>query len=379
MLATAVRRTATSALFRLGILGAFLLAMTPVPAQALAPGGVVVTPNVAYGADQGEQLRLDVYQPPAATSPSPIVMLIHGGGWVSGDKQDAAPFARSLAAAGFVVFSINYSLDLSTSPAYPREVTDVGTALTWVRQHATDFQGDPERIGVAGGSAGAYLAAMLGTKANSSKNAPVRAVVSLSGPMDVGALVTAVRQAVTPSGVCAPADCAAVQKATEGLRALLGCAPLQCPAGLVAAASPVTHVTADSPSFFLANSTDETVPAAQATLMAAALRSRHVQVKLELVPGNKHGIAYVQTIRDPLLTFLETHVAGKAAATAVPLTGQPARPGGNRAAKLRWLLVVAILGATAAAVVVLGRRSSARHRDHHGDPLEHPSPSDDRR
>ena len=374
-------RSPVHGLVRLGVLVAVLLAVTAVtaaPARARGPDDVVVTPNLPYGTDGREQLRLDVYQPPAAPSPSPIVIFIHGGGWISGDKADAAPLGRSLAAAGFVVFAINYSLDLSTVPAYPREVTDVRTALTWVRHHATEFRGDAGRIGVAGVSAGAYLAAMLGTQANTAKAAPVRAVISLSGPMDVGALVAHVRKAGTPSGQCAGADCADVQRGTERLRALLGCDPLQCPAQLVRAASPITYVTSDSPPFFLANSADEIVPASQATLMASALRSRNVPVHLEVVPGDGHGLAYAPLIRDQLMSFLRTNVAlatpveRNAPASASPATNQPRS--GHWAAVLPWLALAALC-LVAGVLVAARRRSSARADSFDGDPLGAPHPS----
>jgi acetyl esterase len=370
-------RAAVHRLALLGVLVALLLAVTAAPAGARGPADVVVTPNVPYGTDAGEQLRLDVYQPPAAGSPRPLVILIHGGGWVSGDKADAAPLARSVAAAGFVVFAINYSLDLSAVPAYPREVTDVHTALTWVRQHAAEFHGDAGRIGVAGASAGAYLAAMLGTQANTATATPVRAVISLSGPMDVGALVADVGKAVTPSGQCAVADCADVQKGTERLRALLGCDPLQCPAELVRASSPITYVTSDSPPFFLANSADEIVPASQATRMANALRSRNVPVQLKVLPGDGHGLDYAPRIRDQLMSFLKKNVAlGTPAAEGARASATRATDpgGGPSAAVLRWLALAALC-LVAGAGVAARRRSSAKSAPNDGDPLGAPHPS----
>src|SRR3954451_15976056 len=211
-------------LARIGILVTFLVTVVdPVPAGA-APDDVQVTMDVPYGTDQGEQLLLEVYQPPHATSPGPVLILIHGGGWATGDKQTYERFARSLAQRGYVVFDINYSLDLSRSPGFPRQVDDNRAALAWVQDHAEQYGGDATRLAVAGGSAGGYLAAMLGTQANSSGTAPVRAVVSLSGPMDLVALVADLRTAVTSStGQCSPMSCDALQQGTENLRNLLGC------------------------------------------------------------------------------------------------------------------------------------------------------------
>src|SRR4051794_35723924 len=180
--------SALARLARIGMLVTFLVTVVdPVPAGAAGPDDVQVTVDVPYGTDQGEQLLLDIYQPPHATSSGPVLILIHGGGWTTGDKQRYEPFARSLAQRGYIVFDINYSLDLSRSPGFPRQVGDTRDALAWVQDHAEQYGGDASRIAVAGGSAGGYLAAMLGTQANTSTASPVRAVISLSGPMDLAA------------------------------------------------------------------------------------------------------------------------------------------------------------------------------------------------
>jgi acetyl esterase len=378
MLVTAACRASASRLVRLGMLFAVLvMAVNPAPADAAGTDDVLVTRDLPYGADQGEELRLDVYQPPGAASLSPMVILIHGGGWTTGDKDQYQPFARALATAGFVVFDINYTLDLSKSPAFPRQVRDVQTALAWVQDHAPEFHGDTGRIGVAGGSSGGHLAAMLGTQANTSSTTQVRAVVSLSGPMDLVDLVADLRLAGTAaSGQCAPMSCDALQQATESLRNLLGCDPLQCPEQLLREASPITYVTSTSPPFFLANSTQETVPATQATGMADALRSRGVPVNLELVPGSRHSIDYVPSIRGSLLDFLATHVAKDAPPTPVStVTNQPG-DGQGHGWRLRWLVVATAL-CLLAVLVVAGRRASGRADVDRGDPLEHSSGSGD--
>jgi len=371
MIADAAPHRPVPGLVRFGVLLAVLLiAIAPLPAHAAGPDDVLVSRDLQYGTDQSEELVLDAYQPSAASSPAPILIIIHGGGWVQGDKAEYEPFARALAAVGFVVFDINYSLDLSRSPAYPREVRDAQTALAWVQKHAGQFNGDTSRIGVAGGSAGGYLAAMLGNQANSSDSRTVRAVVSLSGPMDLISLTADLRQAATstPDG-CAPANCAAIELATTRLRGLLGCDPLQCSEQILREASPITYVTPASPPFFLANSTDEIVPASQSSNMATALRSRNVPVELHLVPGTKHAVAYVPTIRSSLLDFLTKYVAGS------PPTQSSATPrshGIHWAAVLRWVLL-AVLVALLVAVFALRRRASAIDRAPLDDPLD-PTP-----
>jgi acetyl esterase len=373
MFATAARHGPAFTLVRLGMLFVFLLtAVNPPPANALGPDDVLVTKDLAYGTDEDQELLLDVYQPPNTASPGPIVILIHGGGWISGDKERYASFSRSLAVAGFVVFDINYTLDLSQSPGFPRQVRDVHAALAWVQEHAGEFHGDTGRIAVAGGSAGGYLAAMLGTQANTSGTTPVRAVVSLSGPMDLVTLVADLRLAVTSaSAQCAPMSCAALEQATASLRSLLGCDPLQCPEQLLREASPIAYVTSASPAFFLANSTAESVPATQASGMATALRSQDVPVDLELVPGDRHSVDYVPSISRSLLTFLTTHVTGSPLAADSTVTNQP-QDGHWRVKVLRWLVVATALALLAA--IAAGRRRGSATADVDPGDLAEPSP-----
>jgi acetyl esterase len=357
------------------LLAVLVVAVNPAPATASGRDGVRVTRDLPYGTDRDEELLLDVYRPPAATSPSPMLILIHGGGWASGDKERYEPFSRALAVAGFVVFDINYSLDLSVSPGYPRQVKDVDAALAWVQEHAAEFGGDTDRIAVAGGSAGGYLAAMLGTHAPS-----VRAVVSLSGPMDLMAAVADLRVAgASAPGQCAPADCAVLQRASERLRSLLGCDPLQCPEQLLREASPITYVTSDSPPFFLANGTEESVPATQATLMASALRARGVPVELELVPGDEHSVEYVASVERPLLAFLRTHVAGSPPATESSTVTNAPQDGQRRGWVRPWFVGTAALCLLAAvAVARRRRRASVRAEIDRGDLVEPSSRSGDR-
>jgi acetyl esterase/lipase len=355
-----------------------VLAVAPAPAGARAPDAIQVIRDQPYGRDQGQELLLDVYRPADRTSPLPIVLLIHGGGWIAGDKDNYEPFARSLARDGFVVFDINYSLDLSQSPGFPRQVDDVHTALAWVQEHATAFSGDTGRIAVAGGSAGGYLAAMLGTQANTNKTRPVRAVVSLSAPMDLVALAADLRLAAASApGPCAPMSCDAVAEAAQSLRNLLGCDALQCPEELLREASPITYVTSASPSFFLANSTEEIVPATQASGMADALRAHGVPVDLELVPGRGHSIAYVSNISSSLLGFLTDTGASSppAAGTTAP---NPSLDGQGRGGRLRWLVVAAVLGLLAA-IILVRRRSLGGSATVQGDLLEHSPADQDRR
>lgn len=316
---------------------------------------IEVVPDVPYGGPAKPALVLDVYRK-ASAARAPVVIAVHGGGWVSGDKLRFAPQSRALARAGFVVMDINYSLDPDLGPGYPRQVEDVRAALRWTRQHAQAYGGDPRRIAVVGGSAGGYLAAMLGVTIGEARDRGVQAVASLSGPMDFVTIASSIR---AEERTCRSRDCRAVLgQARSSLERFLGCDPLRCPQDLLVEASPLSHVSATSPPFFLANGTDESIPADQAVAMSEQLRSVGVDVELHLVPGARHSVQYLPQISSQLLTFLRV-------ATIAPV--QPSSeesPTGavDQGRRVPWRLVAAGLLAVIAIAGVALTRTRGRTR-----------------
>src|ERR1700722_12576376 len=136
--------------------------------------------NIEYAAADGESLKLDAFVPDG-TGPFPVAIVVHGGGWGGGDKaKDITGVLRSLGDAHFVWFSINYRL----APKYkwPACYDDVRAAIAWVKAHATEFNGDPNRIVLIGYSAGGELACLAAVQ-----GAPVEAVVGISPPTDMEA------------------------------------------------------------------------------------------------------------------------------------------------------------------------------------------------
>ncbi|MBT1685896.1 alpha/beta hydrolase [Dawidia soli] len=153
------------------------------------PPGVEQVRNVPYTTIDGHTLPLDVFYPARSAKPLPAVMIIHGGGWRSGNRQQHIPLAERLAARGFVCFTVSYRL--STDALYPAAVHDLKAAIRWIRAHAVTYHADTARVAVLGFSAGAQLAALLGSATNvpalddSSRNTPyssaVQAVVNIDG------------------------------------------------------------------------------------------------------------------------------------------------------------------------------------------------------
>ena len=141
-------------------------------AEAYASPHTAEMPNPVYrlsdipflGADRKE--KLDLYYPSGDFRPNRgAVVFIHGGGFTGGDKAEyrSASVSADLCRAGYVVVSCNYVLGSKTKEGvWPQNIADCRNAVRWVRVHAKELGVDPARIAVAGGSAGGYLALMVG-------------------------------------------------------------------------------------------------------------------------------------------------------------------------------------------------------------------------
>lgn len=118
--------------------------------------------NIPYGNDDDKQM-LDIAVPQGKGA-FPVLVYIHGGGWLGGDKCHYARICRQFAEAGVLVFNINYRL--VPEFRFPIQLQDTASAVAWVYRNARKYGGDPERIFVAGDSAGAHLASWYGAALN---------------------------------------------------------------------------------------------------------------------------------------------------------------------------------------------------------------------
>jgi acetyl esterase/lipase len=128
--------------------------------------GIRVVKNVEFARVAGKVLRLDVTIPsapvPAGRAKRPALVQIHGGGWVIGDKREQGiSLLTHMAAQGWVGFNVNYRL--SPGATFPDHLVDCKRAIAWVREHADEYEVDPDFICVTGGSAGGHLTALVGT------------------------------------------------------------------------------------------------------------------------------------------------------------------------------------------------------------------------
>jgi acetyl esterase/lipase len=114
--------------------------------------------DIDYAGDGARAHRLDVIRPAGDRTALPIYVYFHGGGWTSGDKAALTRYAAMQAEAGMVVVNANYRM----APRHHMRhlLEDADAVLAWVREHAADFGGDPERIVLGGDSAGGQLSAL---------------------------------------------------------------------------------------------------------------------------------------------------------------------------------------------------------------------------
>ena len=141
------------------LVGALLLPVSA-RAEARTPDGIRQTLDIAYGHDKQRQI-LDVYAPRDAKH-APVIILVHGGTWMFGDKNFRGryrPGCQALARQGIVMVSINYRL--SPAVKHPEHVKDLARAFSWVRGHIADHGGDHDRIVLCGHSAGGHLVSLL--------------------------------------------------------------------------------------------------------------------------------------------------------------------------------------------------------------------------
>ena len=269
------------------------------PARFLPPTEAIRRPDgsrhhvgVTYAAPAGYRpLQLDLWVPESA-APPPLVVWIHGGGWMTGDRRHLPETLRpdavfdALLGAGLAVASIDYRHALEAP--FPAQLHDAKAAVRWLRAHAEEVGISVERIGVWGESAGGHLAALVGLTAHRSALEGRHGVVGPSSAVDVVVDWYGVSDLTTMPRMTPPPHIVAklepVMRTPPEDHLLAG-----LDEATAADASPVTHVTAGAPPFLLVHgTTDWLVPYAQSEQLEAALTAAGVPVRLVPVQGAEH-------------------------------------------------------------------------------------------
>ncbi len=214
------------------------------------PRAMTLVRDVPYGPEARHRLDLWYYGTPEG---APVVLYLHGGAWIFGDKREQGrPMLHEFAARGWLVVTANYRL--APAHPWPAQIEDVTRTLGWLKQEVARYGGDPDRIVVAGGSAGGHLAALL---ALSGEDPTWR-------PEDLAVEDWSVRGAIPLYGVLEmTGDEAHWRGLGAGLRHLLEHRVVQRPyeghEALYRAISPLHRITPDSPPFLVVQGVTDTL------------------------------------------------------------------------------------------------------------------------
>lgn len=262
----------------LGRHGAFFLALSLVMPNVLSAAHrdiptAQMFENIEYSRVNGIALRMDASLP-ASAERTPAVIIVHGGGWVAGDRRiDVEPLFEPLNDAGFAWFSISYRLATDLTQ-FGVAIDDVQNAIRYVRSHAAEFNIDPGKIALVGESAGGQLAAMAALRGQG--DASVKAVVALYTPSDLVDLVQ------TSNYI--PAQIRNSVHGTPWENLIL--------AGLTQL-SPIDNVRPNMPPFlFIHGTADSLVPFRQSREMCDRMKKVGASCEVYPVEGGGHGIRW---------------------------------------------------------------------------------------
>jgi acetyl esterase/lipase len=278
-------------------MASFSVATSEGSARASA-AAIAVTSNINYGPS-----TFDLYFPGAKRgSLRPAVVLVHGGGWTSGDKKEPqiVAAAKDIANAGFAVFNINYPLATATVPGYPMELEAIAAAVQHVKINGAKYYIDPRRVGLLGGSAGANLVHAAGLLINQTKPGAVRAVSGLSGYTQLWETYVGVLAALETN----PTN-AQLQTGLRNIEYYLGCPGTPCSQTTAEAASPYSNVNPYCPVIDIHNSENESVPLEQVFDFANALTAVGCTAEVEIMPGGAHGFKYWSAAKGDVIDFFK--------------------------------------------------------------------------
>lgn len=274
------------------------------------PGGKTTLDIYYVPGSHNPSQSLDLTIPATALKPAPLIVFIHGGGWLKGTKRPGV--APLVVPHGYACASINYRL--TDEAIFPAQIYDCKAAIRFLRAHAGEYNIDPDHIGVWGISAGGHLAALLGTtngdkalegdEGNLATSSDVQAVADWCGPTD---LVSAVKQAK-------PDNLAKLSSPDGVLARLLGGLPDQHP-DLAKQASPVDHVSkkmAGGPPFFILHGdADNVVPFEQSEELYEKLRGVGAPVEMQAVNDAGHDLSSKEGF-ELTRTFFDQHLKASA-------------------------------------------------------------------
>ncbi|RXM41314.1 esterase [Chryseobacterium sp. CH21] len=145
------------------------------PIDRPVPPNIRIDRDIEYKNINGTSLKADVYYPVDTSKKCAGIAMVHGGGWISGNKDNEKYMAMELASKGFVVIAVGYRL--ADTAKYPAGIEDIETAIHWIRTHHKKYSLDKKKMVVLGESAGAQMATLVGVK----KKNNIKAIINIDG------------------------------------------------------------------------------------------------------------------------------------------------------------------------------------------------------
>lgn len=241
----------------------------------------------AYGTDAKN--KIDVYLPAKRSDSTKVVILLHGGYWFEGDKNDVTAYAMYLRDKGFAVVNMNYRLTGTVENIHPAQQNDIAAVVDFISSKAAEWHVSSDKFGMLGVSAGAHLA-LLYTYANNSTG-KVKTVISVAGPTNLTEIEAGTSQALA-------------------VYALLGQTYIENPS-LYVQASPVARVSSLSrPTLILHGRLDVVVPIEQSESLVAKLTQLNVKNRFRTY-GTGHELlnaSNTQEIFDEIELWLRENI-----------------------------------------------------------------------
>ncbi|MCL8537027.1 alpha/beta hydrolase [Chryseobacterium gallinarum] len=294
--------------------------------SSLLPEIALVTENIEYTVNKkGVPVSLDIYTPKTASNEKfPVLIYVHGGGWVEGDKIVYADnyletTIAKLIARQYAVISINYTL-LNSSTHFPLPLEDTKDAIRWVRKNAEKYNFDTNNIGLFGASAGAHLSllaaytpdeAFTGNPELSSYSAKVNYVIDHYGPVDLNKLFHT-RLGTIPVFMIGRISKKIVNLQQNLVKALSGYnikKDQERAIEYLKTISPASYTSAGVPTLIVQGNKDKVVPLSQSKKLYRKLKRAKIQTSLIVVDNGVHSFnttdkAYLDNLTDQMVDFI---------------------------------------------------------------------------
>jgi len=268
--------------------------------------------NLNYAGTDNTRQELDLVIPKVKNKTSlPLILFIHGGAWKGGDKRKSLPRVLPYARKGsYAVASIGYRL--SSEAIWPAQIHDCKAAIRFLKANASEYNIDPNRIGIWGSSAGGHLVSMLGTSAGveemdgaigeyTSTSTKIKCVVNFYGPTNFLLMDDHNLKPGTFS-----------HNSPQSPESLLIGGPIQENKDKVQTANPISYIDSyDSPILIVHGDKDTLVPFHQSEILHAALKKEQVETTMITVKGAGHGKGFGPDVGKNVANFFDHHLLGK--------------------------------------------------------------------